>query len=276
MNPTQEQLAELKQIEKEMLRVFVGVCERLHLRYYLMGGTLLGAVRHQGFIPWDDDIDVGMPREDYEVFLSRGQEYMPNHLFIQSIFSDAEYPMCFAKIRNSETTFIETSVHHLKMNHGVYIDIFPLDYYPDDEAERKRFDKKKSVYDRRILSVFNFSDKKRFTTRGLSCLLKLRYPSVKAVVHKRESLYRSVRKSSMIANHGGAWGKKEIMPLDWYGEGALLMFEGMKVSAPTQYHNWLTQVYGDYMQLPPVDKRVSHHHNDVIDLHKSYKEYVGG
>ena len=108
----------------------------------------------------------------------------------------------------------------------------------------------------------------------MSFFWKLRYPSTKKVIQKREELYQSVPQSGILANHGGAWGQKEIVPAQWYGEGAVLQFEGMEVIAPIQYHDWLTQVYGDYMQLPPIEKRVGHHYADVIDLDKSYTEYI--
>lgn len=274
MEPTLEQLAQLKQLEIAMLREFVNVCNKLNLRYYLLGGTLLGAVRHQGFIPWDDDIDVGMPREDYNVFLKEGQALLPKYLFIQSLNTEPEYPMCFAKIRNSKTTFVESSIAHLHINHGVYIDVFPLDNYPDGEKE-KAFVKKNRFYNRRISMIYRLNGRLTCKQRAISLLMKLWYPNVKTAIQKREKLYRSVRSSGRIANHGGAWGQKEIVPADWYGAGTPVMFEGMELMAPEKYHNWLTQVYGDYMQLPPVEKRVGHHYTDVIDLEKPYTEYIG-
>ena len=90
----------------DIFKEFLCVCEKLNLKYYLLGGTLLGAVRHKGFIPWDDDIDVGMLREDYEVFLAHAQELLPDHLFLQTYKTDPGYHHVFAKIRNSNTTFL--------------------------------------------------------------------------------------------------------------------------------------------------------------------------
>lgn len=274
MEPSQEQVAELKQIETDILRRFVEICGRLNLRYYLLGGTLLGAVRHQGFIPWDDDIDVGMLREDYEIFLEHGQVLLPDNLFIQTIWTDSGYLNCFAKIRNSNTAFIETAAAKRKMNHGVFIDIFPLDHYPQNIQQQKKIDAQKRIYTQRINSLY--VSKHSLSIRGMliNALLKVRYPSYRSVLRKRDAMYKAEASGVLIANHGGAWGKKEIVPADWYGEGVEVNFEGMKVMAPTQYDKWLTQVYGDYMQLPPVEKRVGHHYVDVIDLHKSYKEYM--
>lgn len=131
MNLTDEEMLRLKACEVSMLKEFIEICEKLGLRYYALYGTLLGAVRHQGFIPWDDDIDVGMMREDYEVFVREGQKYLSEHLFLQTYESDPEYISGYAKIRDNNTTFIETSVKSRKMNHGIFIDIFPLDSFSD-------------------------------------------------------------------------------------------------------------------------------------------------
>lgn len=273
MEPTTEQLQELKVIEVEMLRIFVDVCNKLGLRYYMLGGTLLGAVRHQGFIPWDDDIDVGMPRADYEVFLKKGQALMPEHLFVQCTKTEPEYLMCYTKIRNSNTTFLESSTSHLPINQGIFIDVFPLDYYPEQGCEQKKIDRKSRHLNARVGQKFKTTQKPSQIVRLKKLIIAMRYPSIKRAIQDRENLYRSVPRSGFLANYGGAWGKKEIVPADWYGEGVPLVFEGIQVMAPAKYHDWLTQVYGDYMQLPPVEKRVSHHYTDVIDLHKSYTEY---
>lgn len=274
MEPTKEEIEELKCIEIGMLQIFVDICDRLHLRYYLLGGTLLGAVRHQGFIPWDDDIDVGMPRADYEVFLKESQALLPDNMFLQTIFTDKEYLNCFAKIRNSDTTFMETSSSNRKINHGVFVDIFPLDYYPENEKKQKLIDRKKLWFSLRINQCFTTYHPKKLKTKIAGLVSRLAYPSVNKALVKRENMYKSIPQSNLIANYGGAWGKKEIVPADWYGEGTEVTFEGMKVMAPVEYDKWLTQVYGDYMQLPPVEKRVGHHYVEVIDLHKSYKEYM--
>ena len=135
MKISTDEMTALKKIEVEILKEFVAACDELGLRYYLLGGTLLGAIRHQGFIPWDDDIDVGMPRQDYEIFLEKGQELLSKNLFIQHLRSEENYLLPFAKIRNSDTAFIQDSVKKRSMNHGIFIDVFPLDGYPEGKLK---------------------------------------------------------------------------------------------------------------------------------------------
>lgn len=273
MEPTKQQTEELKRVELDLLRAFISLCEQLSLRYYLVEGTLLGAVRHGGFIPWDDDIDVAMPRADYEVLLARGQALLPSHLFLQSIHAEEEYILPFAKLRNSDTAFMETSARPLHINKGVYIDIFPLDFYPERPAAGKRLGRKKRQYDARIAAGFYTTQKRNLKGKLVLAALKLLYPSLRKTVLLREKTYLAVPESPLLTLHGSAWGRREIVPACWYGAGVAGSFEGIPVRLPAEYDRLLSQVYGDYMQLPPEEKRVAHHHTDVIDLTKSYREY---
>ena len=271
MNPLSN---ELKKVELDLLGQFIRVCGELGLRYYVLGGTLLGAVRHRGFIPWDDDIDVGMPRADYEIFLREGQKRLAQPYFVQTFRTDPLFTANFAKLRNSNTTFVETSLRGRALNHGVYIDIFPLDFYPDDPRAERSLRVKNWFLNGRITATFFYSEKLPLRCRLKHRVCTLLCPSVEAALGRREALFRSVTEGGRIANHCGAWGKKEIVPSEWYGEGCELEFEGLTVRAPRDHHRWLTQVYGDYMQLPPVEKRVGHHYCDVIDLDRPYTEYM--
>ncbi len=268
MELTKVQLDGLKEVELNILKAFIEVCQRLELRYYVLGGTMLGAVRHQGFIPWDDDIDVGMPRQDYEKLLSEGQALLPEGLFLQTFVTDPDYPANFAKIRDSRTTFVESSLKNCDIDHGIYIDVFPLDYYPD-EGE-KSFERKKLLLSLRITDAFSTTGMKT-ATKMVRWVSRILYPSVRVAVEKREKLFRSVASGKRIANHCGAWGKKEIVPAHWYGQGKDMAFEGMTVKVPDCHHEWLTQVYGDYMQLPPEEKRIPHHYVEAFDLTKPYR-----
>ncbi|MDO4413587.1 MAG: LicD family protein [Erysipelotrichaceae bacterium] len=276
----EDYIDKLKKVELNILCSFIDCCEKLGLKYFMLGGSMLGAVRHQGFIPWDDDIDVGMLRDDYEIFLAKGQELLPDHYFIQSFHSDPNVLFNFAKVRDSRTTFIESSVKKLDINHGVYIDIFPLDYYPATLNEQKHFDLERRKLGLRIRRSLTLTKENRgsifqeFTRTLVGSLLYIKYPKTAQAIAAREKLFSSVPKSDLIANYSGAWGKKEIVPVDWYGNGIIVKFEGISVRIPEQYDKWLKQVYGNYMELPPVEKRVSHHYTEVIDLDKSYIEYI--
>lgn len=274
MNSTKNDTKDLKRFELGILKSFISVCDTLGLKYYLLEGTLLGAVRHNGFIPWDDDIDVGMPREDYERFCREGQALLPEYYFIQTIHTEKDYRANFAKIRDSRTTFVETSVRHCKINHGIWIDIFPLDYcYDDEEKQLKRF-RKQLLMTVKIASGFHLLNfKTTFKIRTAGAVASIVYPTIRRALLAREKWMKALPKSDTYANYCSAWYKKEIIPKEWFGDGVFLEFEGLSVRVPTEYDKWLTKVYGDYMQLPPVEKRVAHHYADVIDIENSYTLY---
>lgn len=275
MRITDEQINQIKEIEIEIFKSFILVCEQLKLKYYILDGTLLGAVRHKGFIPWDDDIDVGMPRKDYEVFIKEGQALLPKEYFIQTFYSDPQYLANYAKIRNSNTTFIETSVRNRNINHGVFIDIFPLDYCPDSFRKRTKEKKLRMLQTVRISREF-YLPKRKKTLKSfiITMAAYLFYPTAKQALIARERMYKTTNKGELLASYGGAWGEKEIVPAQWYAEGCDLEFEGIAVKGPKEYDKWLTQVYGDYMTPPPVEEQMSHHYIDFLDTEKSFKEYI--
>ena len=270
----------LKNIELEMLKKFVEICERLNLRYYLIGGSLLGAIRHRGFIPWDDDIDVGMPRKDYEKFIKEAQNYLPEYYFVQNRKTDPELLNNYTKIRDSRTTFIETRVKHRKINHGVFIDVFPIDFYPDTKIKQICFDLKKILQKYRLRGAFIIPEESKhaahaeFFARAFSLLLRIIYPTTTSVLNAQDKLYKKEKHSTLIANLCGSWGKREILQASWMNETCDVEFEGMKLKAPKEYDKYLKQVYGNYMKLPPLEKRVGHHHNEIIDLDKPYTMYM--
>lgn len=268
----EDQLNQLKKIEVEMLKDFIDACTKLKLKYYIVAGTLLGAVRHQGFIPWDDDIDVALDREDYETFLQHGQQYLPSHLFLQTYKTDPAYPVGFAKIRNCRTTFIESSVGNLPMNHGIFIDIFPIDYCT--VPLKPGFRIKKLLYSLRISDAFTSFEKPSLKVSAIRVFSKILYPSMPKTLDKQDALFRSVVPSEMKVNHYSAWGDRELVPADWYGEGTLLSFEGLPVRVPVEYDKLLTHVYGDYMTLPPIEKQKAHHYIDYFDPENPYTKYI--
>lgn len=272
MELSKDELEKLKKCEKDILAAFIEICNRHNIKYFLQGGTLLGAVRHSGFIPWDDDVDVSLMREDYEKFIAVAQSELPSYYFLQTKDTDREYPNNFAKIRDSRTTFIETAGKYLNINHGVYIDIFPFDYYPDG-IKGKIFEIKKKLLTWRINTAFylpNMSLKSKIAT-AVSCLI---YPSRRRAIEKREKLFKRVPPAKRLINNSGAWREKEIVPAKWFTQTVELSFEGLKAVSSYKYDEWLTFVYGDYMTLPPEKERVGHHYTEIVDLDRPYTEYI--
>lgn len=273
MRLTSEQTMKLKKIELDILKNFILVCKQLNLKYYIIAGTLIGAVRHKGFIPWDDDIDVAMPRKDYEKFINEGQALLPKNLFIQTNKTDPEFAFNMAKIRDSNTTFLEESSQNCYINSGVFLDIFVLDNFPNSKLKQKWILFKDKVYLIAIGRVF-FRKKISKSLKIKQIISRLFFKSPYKALIKRENFIKSFAKEGLVHNFSSNYHEKEIVPWKWYGDGVLIEFEGLKVNAPTEYNLLLKHIYGDYMKLPPEEKRVSHHAIDVIDLENSYTKYI--
>ena len=146
MEKPDHSLNETQSYIMQVLQSVIGILDELKVPYYMQGGTMLGAIRHRGFIPWDDDVDVAMPREDYEIFIKEAPKLLSEHLFLQNYHTEPYYPLLMSKIRNSNTTFIEPLLSKIPMHHGVYIDIFPLDGYPGDRILQERIEREKYRY----------------------------------------------------------------------------------------------------------------------------------
>lgn len=262
---------DLKKAELDILKQFIKVCDKLKLDYFLLGGTLIGAVRHKGFIPWDDDIDVCMFRKDYEVFLKDGQKYLDKNYFLQTYETDNGYLNNFAKIRNSNTTFIESSVKNINMNHGIYIDIFPLD-------NLYNYNKLKEKLIHYQLYKHYYLEKGKTIQKIFVRLSNLLYNNKTKVqlCKMLDSIYtkKNNEKVEKIVNYCGAWGViRESHFVEDFRNSIDLKFEDIYAKAPEGYKRVLTDTYGDYMKLPPEEKRIAHHYSEIIDVKKSYKDY---
>lgn len=265
----------LQKKELEILKAFVEVCAQLNLRYFLVCGSALGAKKYNGFIPWDDDIDVGMFREDYERFASEAQELLPDYLFFQSFKTDPAYPQIFGKLRDSRTTFIEKTAAALPINHGVYIDIFPLDGYPATRLAQYHLEARKRCY-KSLLSCA-FDTERSGWNKVVYYLAQLfRYQKRSAKIAERyEKMIKRypLTGSKLICNHGNWQDKLEYAPSEQYGNGIQAKFEGLDVYLPEKTDDYLTQKYGKWREELPEDQKEPHHYAVIVDLEKSYKEY---
>lgn len=267
---------QLQSKELEILKIFIEVCNKLNLRYFLVCGSALGAVKYQGFIPWDDDLDVGMYREDYEIFVREAPELLPPHIFFQSYKTDSLFPQIFGKLRDSRTTYIEKSIAHLNINHGVYIDIFPLDGYPTDKAQQSRLEKNKTKYKRQLACACRVP--RSFLSKLMCGVNRLMgcHKQTHIIARKYEALVSkySIKESKLICNHGNWQGELEYASKEQYGNGIMMKFEGLDVRVPEKYDEYLTQKYGDWRADLPKEKQVGHHYYTVCDLTKPYTEYI--
>ena len=273
----------LQRIEFDMLKHFVSICEKLDLRYYLVCGIALGAVKYKGFIPWDDDIDVALPRDDYEVFIKYANNYLPENIFLQNNHTDPYYPLLGTKLRRSDTTNIETGHRQIDMNHGVFIDIFPLDGYPKGEAMIHELNNEKKRYIRRLavtLYYKRFSGKNLLGVRTNLMYIASRlfgvYSDVRSNVTRFERIISKhcTWESDVWCNHANSSSEKEYSPNWHYGNGIWGEFEGLRVRIPEHYDNYLTLKYGDWRGDIPKEQQVGHHYCVIRDLTRSYLDYI--
>ena len=256
----EQSLKKLHQFEVMALDEFDRICKKHGLTYYLIGGTLLGAVRHQGFIPWDDDIDVGMPRKDYNEFIRIAQSELPPQLFLQTINSDPGYDHFFAKLRINNTVFMEEAVKSSIRHQGIFIDIFPLD------GCKGRFGIMKQIRKKAIIALSNVIRRRR-NSYARTYLNKFRNYLVSAVFALFSDKCIVCMVEKMMAGKGdyyinwsgrGGW-KEDAMEKIVYNPSGELFFEGKNYSVPNALDRYLSNLYGDdYMELPPVEKRETH------------------
>lgn len=269
----------------EIFEAFVAVCEKHHLRYYLIGGTCLGAVRHKGFIPWDDDIDVGLPREDYEKFIQLQDEFKDTPYFIQTWKSDPKYLYGYAKLRNSNTTYIENFYKFFQFNQGLWIDIFPIDGFSKTIKPAKKFAPKVISTWAHVYLSYPFGMRRKFSKKtffkDLLINLFFAWPCwfLNIGHYQNRIVDRRVKKinfedAKLVGLFFGTNPKKEAMPKELFDGYSIAEFEGMKVHVVTDCDKYLSLLYGDYMKLPPIEKQVGHHYNSGFSLTQGYKEYM--
>lgn len=269
---------ELNDIQKKLLAMFEwfhDFCEKYELKYYAQGGTMLGAVRHEGFIPWDDDIDVGMPRRDYERFLDLCKKNIDDKYFIETFGCDNEdYVYGYAKIYDTSTTLIEKAKNNVKR--GIYIDVFPLDGIGNNIKQVKR--NYKSIYWRYQFFVARTCalSERRAWYKNLSVLVARCIPDL--IVNNQKILLKidklckanSYDESIYIGNLLGNWGEKEIVKRELVETRELYKFESINIWGTKEYDYYLSSLYGDWRKLPPKEKQVTHHDYIKLDLEHGY------
>lgn len=217
----------------QLFKMFVQICDRLQMEYFMLCGSALGAIKYGGFIPWDDDIDVGLYREDYERFCKEAPMLLPKKFFLQNYASDPDFPAIYSKLRDSSTTSIEKSVAKLPINHGISIDIFPLDGYPKKKHEQHILEIKKRLFVKMLsIPCIRTEPWKELAVKPLRDIGFGKYTARIAARYTSLISAWPVRDSDIIANHGNWQGALEYHRKEIYGCGSMGEFEGENVRLP--------------------------------------------
>ena len=264
---------ELQKKQLELLGELDRVCRQLDVSYCLAYGTAIGAVRHHGFIPWDDDIDVYMDVEDLEK-LQHNAHLFGDGFFLQHPKTDPEYGLIITRLRNSNTTLIEETEINRDINHGIFVDIYPLFNVPKNKFKADLFNMYAMVY---RLMLYGVAPKNHGgMIKNVSQVLLKAIPR-KLSSHFMKICYKTIREekeTGLISTY--IWGEhNKSVPRDYIFPTQKAMFENMEVPIANDYDRYLTAIYGDYMELPPVEKRAFHHNYVCVDVDLPYTAYKG-
>ena len=273
-------LRELQLCELQILKDVKSICDRHGIRYYLSSGTLLGAVRHQGFIPWDDDVDIMMPYKDYQEFLKVAQAELGEQYFVQNSDTDPSCPFAYTHIRKNNTTVLREWDKKIRTHHGVWIDVFPMVKVKDGKDRKRKNKLLKVCYFLRMPKERFETDRQWLQERSSARMVRLitiarklpvpvrnwiRNRILHYIIHKKRGKYISF-----------IWTRLSVLvPAEAYeGEPVLLPFEDDEYPAPSGYDTFLTRSYRDYMTPPPPERRNGGHGQfSVIDLEHDWTTY---
>ena len=259
------------EIAKEVKRI----CEENHINYFMDSGTLIGAVRHKGFIPWDDDMDFAFLRPDYEKFIEVARTQLKPGFILQTWDTDPYFPYCFAKVLKEGTVYLETSYYGTKKRNELYVDLFVLDVYPDSIICRKKQGRETQRYKHILMMqcvIKPWRAKKKLIDKIMLRVLYLPY-NLLAFISSRESIKKKYLKARQRFNglkpnnyynaNVSKYGLYET-PASCFESFCQLPFEDTCFMAPGDSDLYLKNEYGDYMTPPPIEEREGHH--NVIEV----------
>lgn len=253
----------------DILKAVDKVCLDNNLQYYIWAGTMLGAVRHKGFIPWDDDLDIAMPRPDYDRLIRHAGEWLPKQYEFVCTENDAKYPLPFGKIQDAHTTLIERM--HLRYLGGIYIDVFPLDGVPNGYIIQKIHFARYEYYKRVLYLLYRDPYKHGHGPSSWIPLFCRKVYTMRKVQAKIRSILHQYTydDSTLVADYDD--GSHGIMNKRVIGKPTPYSFEDTIVKGVSDYHAYLSHKYGDYMTIPSHAQQRQHNFH-YLDLDRPYRE----
>ncbi|MCH5157840.1 MAG: LicD family protein [Clostridiales bacterium] len=256
-----ELMKKVQDVQLEIAGVIKNVCEKNGIRYFLAYGTLIGAIRHDGFIPWDDDIDIMMPYPDLLKFEEACKTDLPQGYFYQSPETDPEYRLSIMRVCKDNTLLIEKETADKKIHHGIFVDIYPM--YGAAPKNKRKIQIFRAM--KRALYLLDEPVKNHgaLMRAGSSFLLKLKTKKGKARAQKK--LFEKITRfpydecDEVVCWSGSMKSFKLSYKREWFGNGVMHKFENTEFMIPENYDAVLRQVFGDYMLLPPEEERKPHH-----------------
>ena len=269
------ELRRLQLVQLEMLKVVDQFCEDHNIKYSLYAGTLLGAVRHKGFIPWDDDIDLCMERGEYDRFIKAWIQDGPEGYLIQNKDIEPAYVQSFAKIRKDHSTFLQDESERGRWHTGIFIDIFPIDRVPKNRLKQKLFYLNAllyQLYTREFVPPLSGGVTAFITKTLLELTAKNKIRTKLRKIHYRKlTSYNEKRSFPMIGTEIQST-LKQILPHDMMDDYIKLDFEDGQFSCMKGYEEYLTIKFGDYNKLPPEEERTWRHHPIILDFEHNLNE----
>lgn len=254
-----EELRNLQLIELEMLVEVDRICRKYNIEYSLDGGTLLGAVRHKGFIPWDDDADVILTRHEYaKFFRACKKELDRDRFFLQDYRTDKHYRWGYAKLRRNGTELVRLGQEHMKFRTGVYIDIFVVDHVPDGYIMRRLYYGISFCIRKILYSELGMKAEKSAVMRMFYRLLYKIPKNSMFYIRNCIAAWCNRKKTKLVSHLLWPYPSRESKfgtPAECFEQYCDMEFEGLKLRTISDYHRYLTLCYGDYMTPPPVEKR---------------------
>lgn len=268
-----EDLKKLQALETSMLKDFDAICKKLGITYFIDGGTCLGAVRHKGFIPWDDDIDIRMAYSDYCKLLAlfKAEEFPKYSLETHEKNPNLLLP--YAKFVLNKSAMVEEGTSGMHINHGIWLDIFPVVHFPISRLKRKHYDFWCKVFFARTIPSYRPNRRLRFKDLIALVVSGFRGPGkcidkILKMMKKCDEKYKNSPYVTMFARGCLTYPKSII------GNGHYVPFETIEAFCADDFDGYLSTIYGDYMKMPPEDKRHPHHSVDYLSFDSMYEDFL--